>query len=64
MSFPIISKSLKDKETQKKIAHYTQITEEIQELLKNRDLSAEEAELILASLAGQISKKAKQSYKL
>lgn len=64
MSFPIISKSLKDKETQQKIAHYTQITEEIQELLKNRELSAEEAELILASLAGQISKKAKQSYKL
>jgi hypothetical protein len=64
MSFPIIQKSLKDKEQKEKIALYTQITEEIQEIFKNREVNAEEAELILATLASQISKKAKQSYKL
>lgn len=64
MSFPIISKSIKDKEIKEKVALYTKITEEIQELLKSNDLTAEEAELILASLSSQLIKKAKQSYKL
>lgn len=64
MSFPIISSSIKDKETKAKIARYTKITEEIQELLENRGISAEEAELILITLSSQTIKKAKQSYKL
>lgn len=64
MSFPIISKSIKDAKEKEKIALYTAIVEEINAVLIKNNLTAEEAELLLQTLSLQIVKKAKQSFKL